>query len=222
MAIARNASAAIGTGSGTGPTYSYTCGSGSNRLLVVGFFADVGVADAVCTSVTYNGVGMTRIGYANSDGGGDRAIWMWALANPDSGSNTLQINFSSSQGNVYVLGSDYTGADSTIPSGAVGTSAVSASSITAVGLSVGATNAWVVGLARAFGGGSVTWTAGATALNDIGNLWWADSNGGVSSGAYTLTASATNMSGIIGAAFAESGGGGGTTWPGYYAPFGFY
>jgi hypothetical protein len=68
-------------------TYSYTVGSGPNRLLVVNLTGDTSADDI--SSVTYAGIPMTLIGKIQAPSG--RWQYLYYLLNPPSGSNNVVI-----------------------------------------------------------------------------------------------------------------------------------
>jgi hypothetical protein len=74
-------------GSTTSLTYSFTVGSGSNRLLVVNLIGDTSADDI--SSVTYAGTPMTRIGKVQAPS--NNWQYQYYLLNPASGSNNVVI-----------------------------------------------------------------------------------------------------------------------------------
>jgi hypothetical protein len=74
-------------GSTTSLTYSYTVGSGPNRLLVVNLIGDTSADDI--SSVTYAGTPMTRIGKVQASS--NNWQYLYYLLNPASGSNNVVI-----------------------------------------------------------------------------------------------------------------------------------
>lgn len=144
MAIAVDATSKVnGANPCTTFSWSHTC-TGSNRILVVGVTTNSGADghQGQPTGVTYNGVAMTKgVGLvANTN----RATSVWYLANPASGSNTIQVTFGESTNYAGGCAVSYTGA-----SGSIGanTGTNSASSGTAVSVAVTTTtaNSYLVG-----------------------------------------------------------------------------
>lgn len=84
-------------------TFSHTCGTGVNRLLLVGISDSNG--DGV-TGVTYNGVAMTQL--IKDVGGTSGYRYVYGLLNPSSGTNDIVISDSETT-NLYAIGSSYTG-----------------------------------------------------------------------------------------------------------------
>jgi len=79
-------------GSTASLTYSFTVGSGSNRLLVVNLIGDTSADDI--SSVTYGGTPMTRIGKVQAPS--NNWQYQYYLLNPASGSNNVVITAGSS------------------------------------------------------------------------------------------------------------------------------
>lgn len=88
--------------SGANSSFSYTVGSGSNRMLLVAVNTASG---ATVSGITYNGVSLTQrstfgtSACANPDGG----FYIYYLLAPTSGSNTLVITYSGSTAASYVV-----------------------------------------------------------------------------------------------------------------------
>lgn len=80
------------SGGGDSLTFAHTC-SGSNRLLVVGIsISDSNSANRPVTSVTYNGVALTKIASVDTGAGTSERVEMWYLINPASGEHNVIIN----------------------------------------------------------------------------------------------------------------------------------
>lgn len=111
MAISFTAAADLGNngGAGSGYTVAYTCGSGTDRLLVVGFLGDNSADDI--TSVTYAGAAMTLVGKVAGTVG-VRWTYMYYLLNPASGSNNVVISSSSTKFLIACAG-DWAGVNQT-------------------------------------------------------------------------------------------------------------
>lgn len=109
--------------SGTATSFSFTVGTGSNRLLVFGF--DAATAPS---GITYNGVALTL---AKTYTGPQGTCQIWYLIAPASGANTLAIT--GGTGFLWSI-SDWTNAGqdyAKIVNGTAGTSNASATSLTA-------------------------------------------------------------------------------------------
>lgn len=172
MALALDAT----TSASGGSSWSHTC-SGSNRILLVGCYANT---DTV-TGVTYNSVAMTLIGKTSFPGAGRQGAYLYYLIAPATGSNTVAVTGGTGIGAV-----SYTGA---LQSGQPDSSAVSnpanATSIT-LSTTVVKDNSWLV-CVTADGAGSETAGAGTTIRQtDANGLVLADSNGEVDAGSRSL------------------------------------
>ena len=108
MAIAQDASTDGGaTSSTTQVTYAHTC-TGTDRILFVGILV---VDGDIVTSVTYNGTSLTQVEKMASFST-TQYIYTYMLVNPDSGSNNIVIDTSSST-TIYTCAASYTGANQT-------------------------------------------------------------------------------------------------------------
>ncbi len=87
MAVAFDAATTSGATS-----FTHTCGSGTDRLLVVFVAEWLGADTTECTAITYNGVALTKRTHAYNTG----LLSMWYLLNPDTGANTVAITTTSS------------------------------------------------------------------------------------------------------------------------------
>lgn len=105
--IARDTNTTI-VSSNTGSfTFSHTC-SGSDRLLIVYLTARGDASDTI-SGVTYDSVAMTRI-KAKNHTASNEWIYIYALLNPSTGSNTVSVTKTAS--NVSYRGAvSYTGVD---------------------------------------------------------------------------------------------------------------
>ena len=79
----------------TSHTFSYTVGSGSNRVLFVGVGSYNATGGNKVSGVTYNGVAMTLVDTAEAQS--NTFISLWRLDNPASGANNVVVTFSTSQ-----------------------------------------------------------------------------------------------------------------------------
>lgn len=93
MAIAYDTNSDFGgwQAGATSKTWSHTC-SGSDRILVVYVTVSPGVGSVEPTSVTYNGVSLTKLG---SVAGSSSNIGLWYLLAPASGANNIVVTFAS-------------------------------------------------------------------------------------------------------------------------------
>jgi len=130
-----------------GPTTALTCstltiGSGSNRYLFVVGHSNVG--DTV-TGITWNGVSMTQLSKKVCLAGD--CIYIYGLANPDSGNHNIVMS-SSSSSYMGILAASYTGVNQTGQPDAVATgSAASVTSLTSTVTTI-ADNCWLLAVYR--------------------------------------------------------------------------
>lgn len=94
--------------SSTTLTASYTVGSGSDRMLVVGVKGSESTYYDI-SGVTYNGTAMTLL---DKQGPGNRWIYFFYLLNPDSGTHNVVITATLS-GYILAVAADYTGVSQT-------------------------------------------------------------------------------------------------------------
>jgi len=171
-------------GSGTTRTFSHTTGSGSDRILLVGFVGDMLAGNDDVSSVTYNGVSMTLANKVTA--GGSRYSYVYYLLNPASGAHNVVITFSSSHWIISgaveysgVQGIDVMTTNSTSPT---------ASSLT-TSVTTTTNNNWNVLFSQAQG---IVQNAGsgATKRVEASNTFWAffDSNGALTpAGSHSMT-----------------------------------
>lgn len=220
MAIAFVAAADLGNNGGSGATYtaSYTVGSGSNRLLVVGVEGDLIAGDTSDPiSVTYAGVNMTFIAH---DITVIRGIYLYYLLNPASGANNVVITFGGSH---FILGTaaDYTGVKQSAQpdASATATKGVDSNSFLTGTITTVADNCWAANFVGLQGpSGPATAGAGETRRAFDGTFAtyaYFDSNGAVTpAGSYSMTtneSSATEMH-LIMASFSPAASGFQAAW----------
>lgn len=114
MAVAFDA-ASTGYNSGASSlTISHTVGSGSDRALVVAVACINSTDFLASATVTYGGVSMGSPVVTKSAGTGNNYVYVWALANPATGTANVVITPS---GSAYLKAvvSSYTGVDQTTP-----------------------------------------------------------------------------------------------------------
>jgi hypothetical protein len=224
VAIAFNNAAYGGNNSGTTNsfTFSYACGSGANRLLVVVVLGDTtsahgGTGFDDITGVTYNGVSMTlAVKKVTAPGGSDRFSYIYFLLNPASGANNVVISCTN---NHFLFGgaADYTGVaqsgqpDATQVDAGSGSVSTFTSSITTI-----ADNSWAILLEEGYdtnnddlppiAGTGVTRRAFESTYGAFGLF---DSNGAITPpAAYSMTttrSTASNTINHIKASFAPVG-----------------
>lgn len=147
MAISFDAASTISFVAATSASTTHTC-TGTNRILFINAW-QIGPVEIV-TSVTYNGVGLTKVAFvANTD----RGAGLWCLVNPATGANTLTINASLSSG-IQGAAASYTGAKQTGVPDSSNTRASASGSPATVSTTTVADNSWLV----------------AAFVNDTGNI----------------------------------------------------
>lgn len=202
MAIAFNAAADGGNTVGN-LTFSYTSGSGSNRLLVVGIVGDSPIAGGGLnaddiTSVTYAGVAMTlAIKLAPGTHPFNRWLYLYYLLAPATGSNNVVISISGSHF-VGAGAADYTGVKQSSQPDAT-TSQIGAGAVTSLTTSITtiADNSWAILVENSYdanaapnaGTGATRRTFDAT----FGAWGIFDSNAAITpAGSYSMTTSLNN------------------------------
>ena len=96
-------------------TISHTTGSGTDRLMLVGI-SFVNDQTETVTSVTYDGVPLTKVGERNSSD--DARVEIWYLTSPPSGTYNVVITFSAPLGRAAVAGvMTFTGVNQSTPLG---------------------------------------------------------------------------------------------------------
>ena len=163
MALAHDASSVRTPTSGTSASWSHTC-TGSDRVLFVTIesyrASDGGYTP---TSVTYNGVSMTKIVDTLYGNGDKERITVWGLIAPATGSNTISVSFSANQAEIVATADSYTGADQTTAwSATPKTDTTDNTTSYSVTVTDGATGDLVYGGIANFNGGTPTWGAGQT------------------------------------------------------------
>lgn len=103
------------TGNVTNISWSHTCGSGSNRLLVVGVGMGGGTS-GISLTTTYGATAMTSAGLVLSNNQFDGFVQLFYLIAPAAGTNTINVSVDSSQTRDLLGGSlSFTGVNQTTP-----------------------------------------------------------------------------------------------------------
>jgi hypothetical protein len=172
----------------TGATWSHTC-SGSDRLLVVQATVGGNGISNVITSITYNGVGLTKVLERNcNDPNTDGYTSIWILINPDSGAHDVVVTLAGTY-DLECGSTSFTGVDQTTPYVSAHNAMSSGSESVTPSLSVSSTTGnMVVG---SFGRGSTligTFSGWTTRWLKNVNIWTAGGNGagGTANGASTV------------------------------------
>lgn len=156
-AIAVNSSVVNGVAVNTGNTFSFTTGSGSDRLLVV-------LAQSTCasclnsvSSATFNSVALTKKSGSVRTGTSNTNVHteVWYLVNPTAATTAnIVISYTSSNANAYGA-IQYSGVDQTTIFGAL-TATSSATSPLSVTLTTTLANSWVLNASGAYASTSGT------------------------------------------------------------------
>lgn len=188
MAIAYNTHKSCGRAITTN-SCTYTCSSGSDRLLIayVGWYN--GQSISACT---YNGVAMT-VGASINPSGGQRGAAVYYLLSPATGANTLSASCTPGGQYLYLAGSDYTGV---LGFDASNTEANASSSSQTIDITTVADNCWLM-MAHMYANTAGTVTAGTDTTKLHGYLEFHSFNGGprASAGAHSLIANNTTARG---------------------------
>jgi len=173
------------TGGATSLTFSHTTGSGSNRILLVGFLSNGTNGGDAFTGVTYNGVAMTRL-LRSQHGTDGYGCYVYGLLAPATGANDVVISASSSQV-IYACSSSYTGVSQVaLPSNVLGKSMDGSTWTEAI--TIGTVNSWAVAFCRCNNNPTATSpdTLRGTSGSPNPNYFVADSNAALSTGSYTI------------------------------------
>jgi hypothetical protein len=173
-------------------SWSHTC-TGSNGFLAVDVSL-LSIPGTTVTSITYNGVNLTRIGvqYTSTAIGG---VECWGIANPATGSHTITVTLSAS---IISSGEavSYTGVDQTEPTeefeSTFATNGVSATDASVIVTPV-ADNCWIHG-AIATTDGSIT--ANQTSRNNVTGAAGSGGNEDSNAAIHPATGTATSWTGI--------------------------
>lgn len=139
-------------------SFSHTVSSGDDRLLVVcTAYRDASGNGA--TSVTWGGTALTELGSVYFAGGHDPIVQIWYLVAPSSGTNTVEITFSTAKDDTDAIALDFTGVDQASPWGTVATNSGAATNPTITVDVSSAAGELVVD--NAAGRDSLTFTVGA-------------------------------------------------------------
>lgn len=119
MALAYDSSIAVDPGTNLSGSYSTAFTNTAGNVLVVSVWTRYGSAYTSPSSVTYNGVNLTKK-VATNDGGSDFSeVSIWGLESPATGSNTLTVNLTGTSIRNAVQAVTLSGADAA-PFGATG------------------------------------------------------------------------------------------------------
>lgn len=180
MAVAYDNSTASGANTSS-LSFSHTC-TGSDLVLV--FMIKVYSTSDLVTAATYNSVGATLV--SKRQNGNNRWSYMYILANPATGSNTVNVTLSSTQ-LVGCSVHSYTGAETTGIPDSQNSTTVATTNVDIATTTV-ADNSWLVGMYA----GQRTYTPGSGTTQrqyqgTADQLYTFDSNGAKTpAGSYSL------------------------------------
>lgn len=193
---------------GTSKSVSLNVGSGTDRILWMGFMTGNNTTD-VSTNLTYGGVAMTKL-VGRRLNTSTQYITLWYLVNPASGSNTLAWTGSANEDYCYAAFIVFTGVP--VSTGTIGSNTASADETDgslALTLTTQYDNAWLVSAVRSSDYGDHSAGAGTTERSQLA-LSIGDSNGGITPvGSATMNWNNIPANGPIGGVmghFAASGG----------------
>ncbi len=192
MAIAFDSSSEA-SGTSTSLTYSHTT-SGDDRLLIVG--VSYNDNEDLSTTVTYNGVSMTKIAEATQ--GSFIYASLWYLEAPATGANDIVVTISASKTITSICGS-YTGCAQTGIPDASATATQASAAVHDASVTTTVDNCWAIYFVKC----NAAPTAGdnTTSRNAISNAIFVDSNAAVTpAGSRTLevdTSAGRKSAGII-------------------------
>lgn len=140
-------------------TWSHTC-SGSDRCLFVALFTS---GTTTITGVTYGGVSMTKVPSTPITDLDGNENWVYYLANPASGTNTVSVDLDTSA-NLSGLSVSYTGVDQTTPVDdyASEDGTLASPTYTSNAVTVSATDAWLLSFFRNTDSSTITATGGVS------------------------------------------------------------
>ena len=181
-------------------SWFHTC-TGSNLFLAVDVMIAVGGALTV-SSITYNGVNLSRVG--SQAVGSGRELEAWGLAGPATGLNTLTVNLSSAAVSVGAGATSYTGVNQSTPTeGFNSTSGTAVGGTDTLSVTTSTNNDWVhAALGNVTNASATPGQTGRNSLNGTvsGGLDTEDTNAPVSPpGVQNMTFSGiTGAYGIVG------------------------
>jgi hypothetical protein len=202
---------------------SFTVGSGSDRILMVGVLSGAGtpVDPSAVKWGGSSGTSLTQVG-ATVNIGSNVKLSLWRLVNPSAGASTIHVTWGSAQDERALVAASYTGVDQTTPLGTAATATGASSSAITVNVSSAAGD--LVVDAAGFlddGGANRTLAVGAdqTSRAEVEGADLGFEGLGMSeeAGAATVTMSwtisaAVNAWGTIGVALKPAAGGGATIY----------
>lgn len=153
----------ISSSAATSFSYSFTVGTGANRILFVGAW---GATTDVLTGATYGGISMVLVGKVQCPS--DRWVYLWYLTNPASGANNVVIS-SSTGTSISSQAASYTGAAQTGQPDSSNTITGTIQQNWSASLTTVADNSWTIAFMRESLGSATTVNTGTTILEDNPN-----------------------------------------------------
>lgn len=188
--IARDSSGDVITNATVSPATGNLTTAGTNRILLIPISTD---NTGGISAVTYNGVGATLVAtLARPAPQNDRAIFLYALENPASGSNVLSVTFTA--GHLWASYASYVGA---IQSGEphVNNTGNQAEPGTLTVAATVTANAWLVGMTITYTASTGAGTGTSLVANLVDSVDFWDSNTSLSAGSQALSVVFTGGSG---------------------------
>jgi len=179
-------------GSRTPITSSYTAGTGTNRMLVIGVFSN-GSGSPASSGVTYGGVAMTVVGFLDRGPDGSQ-ITVYALVNAPTGANNFVLSCNLIYVSVVVDVLEFAGFAQSVPTNYAALSQLTSGSSSNMPITTLVNNSWAVCFLCDNGGGSNFIFNTGTKREQYGNgNAAADSNGPVTpAGTYTFNANSSS------------------------------
>lgn len=179
--IAFDATAKSETASDTTLTISHTC-TGKNLILFVGIHV-LSASDVVST-VTYNGVAMTRV---NTVASASESSYLYMLLTPATGAHNLVINISGGANTIRATSASYTGARQAAQPDASDTKTTASTTSQALAVTTVADNCWMVSFCAAQNANPAAST-GVTLRDSTTGRAIGDSNAAITPpGSYSMT-----------------------------------
>jgi Putative Ig domain len=157
MAVALNNGVAVAPSAATTISFSYTSGSGSNRLLIAQSYSTVNI-----TAARYSGVSMSL---ADTFGN----LKLWSLIAPATGANTIAFDLASYNSGRFNV-ANFDGADQTTPLGSVVQNTGSSAAPTSSSVTCPANGMIYSGGRHDYSGGAATAGAGTTLAGSESSL----------------------------------------------------
>lgn len=174
-AIAHDASSYNSWNTASSQTWSHTI-TGTDTFLVV--YGWVNNSSDSVTSVTYNGVSMTRLNDVTTYNGGGNRAYLYYLFAPDTGTHNIVATLTGSYSSAWI-GESYTGASqSTFPDSYVESGGDGSSNTYSINTTTTSDNSWVLGFGTGLDG--ICSAGSGTTMRTTNNPFSSDSGGAIS------------------------------------------